>query len=101
MSLSLVRECMGIKEAADFYFQKTPSKLSVNEAIFLAMLKPDPSRGADYVRRGRTPTHDYWFTRSAQLLRRLVDNGYLSEAAGLQVGPLNFRWKEGRFLQSE
>ena len=32
----------GIKEAADFYFQKTPSKLSVNEAIFLAMLKPDP-----------------------------------------------------------
>ena len=88
-------QIFGIDAAAAFYFQKPSSQLTVNEAIFLAMLKPDPSRGADYVRRGRTPTHEYWFTRSAQLLKRLVEYGFLSENEAKQEPALELFWNDG------
>lgn len=32
----------GIKEASDFYFQKKPSQLNLNESIFLASIIPSP-----------------------------------------------------------
>ena len=85
----------GIEAAASFYFQKTAGALSISESIFLAMLKPDPSRGVAYVRRGRTPSHEYWFTRSEQLLGRLSEYGYISAEEAQGVPPLELFWSEG------
>jgi monofunctional biosynthetic peptidoglycan transglycosylase len=36
------KNIFGVKQAAQFYFQKTASELSINEAAFLAMLLPNP-----------------------------------------------------------
>jgi membrane peptidoglycan carboxypeptidase len=85
----------GIEAAAEFYFQKPASELSINESIFLAMLKPDPTRGVAYVRRGRTPLHEYWFTRSEQLLGRLVEYGYVLGNKAQDLPPLELFWSAG------
>ena len=88
----------GIGRAARYYFQKDARALSPREAVFLAMLKPAPRRGAWMKRRGYTPRMPYWQMRAEEIFTRLVDKGYLSAAQAQAERPYALRWEGGRYL---
>jgi len=88
----------GIGRAARYYFQKDARALTPREAVFLAMLKPAPRRGAWMKRRGFTPRMPYWQMRAEEIFTRLVDKGYLSAAQAEAERPYALRWEGGRYL---
>ena len=63
------------------------------------MLKPSPSLGPMYVKRGRTPNYTYWYERAEQLLGRLVDYQFVTQADADQLGPHKLEWKDGIVIQ--
>ena len=85
----------GIGAASRFYFGKDARMLTPREAVFLAMLKPSPKRGADMMRRGRTPAASYWIERAEEIFHRLVKKGYLSEEVAKAQRPYDIRWQNG------
>ena len=88
----------GIGAAAQFYFGKDARILTPREAVFLAMLKPAPYRGADMKRRGRTPAGSYWVQRADEIFDRLVRKGYLSQSAAESERPYGIRWEDGVYV---
>jgi len=92
----------GVKAAASYYFQKDPRALTPQQAVFLAMLKVSPKRGARWKRRGSSPTFTWWKARSVEVFKRLVDKGHLSPRQASGKAPFVFTWdKEGRYLGSK
>jgi hypothetical protein len=93
----------GIGPAAQFYFQKDARNLTPNEAVFLAMLKPAPHRGIQYVDRGKTPVRQTWWKKRVdQLFDRLVGKGYLTKASAEAERPYILRWdKEGKYIPTK
>jgi membrane peptidoglycan carboxypeptidase len=90
----------GIGPAAQFYFQKDARRLTPNEAMFLAMLKPAPHRGVQYMNRGKTPVRqNWWKKRLEQLYDRLVTKGYITQSMVEAERPYILRWdKNGKYL---
>ena len=91
----------GIGRAARYYFQKDARKLTPREAVFLAMLKPAPRRGAGMKRRGSTPRMPYWDYRATEIMGRLVDKGYLTSEQIEAEKPYAIRWENGRYLDTK
>ncbi|MCA9541321.1 MAG: transglycosylase domain-containing protein, partial [Myxococcales bacterium] len=91
----------GIGRAARYYFGKDARRLTPREAVFLAMLKPAPRRGAFMKRRGRTPSMPYWAQRAEEIFRRLVDAGYLSPAEAEAARPYALEWRAGRYVDPD
>lgn len=88
----------GIGPAAQHYFQKGAHSLTPMEAVFLAMLKPAPRRGAWYRRQGRTPKMPYWEQRARLLLERLEARGLAPAGTADAASPYLLRWADGRYL---
>lgn len=88
----------GIGPAARYYFQKDARRLTPREAVFLAMLKPAPRRGAYYRRRGHGPTHGWWVERAEELMRRLVENGQIPAATAAAERPYHIEWVDRRYV---
>ena len=88
----------GIGPAARHYFDKGAQSLTPMEAVFLAMLKPAPRRGAWYRRQGRTPSMPYWDQRARLLLERLEARGLAPAGTADGAAPYVLRWSEGRYL---
>ncbi|MGZ3742443.1 MAG: monofunctional biosynthetic peptidoglycan transglycosylase [Pseudobdellovibrionaceae bacterium] len=60
----------GVKQAANFYFKKTPAQLDVVESAFLAMILPNPIKySQSYFRKGLTPF-------AQKRLKRIVSDMY-------------------------
>lgn len=60
----------GVKEAADFYFKKTPAKLNVPESAFLVLILPNPIKySRSFFRKSLSP-----FAKAR--LSRIVDDLY-------------------------
>ncbi len=60
----------GVKQAANFYFKKTPAQLDVVESAFLAMILPSPIKySQSYFRKDLTPF-------AQKRLRRIVNDMY-------------------------
>lgn len=91
----------GVHEAADFYFSKRPSQLSLEECIFLAHTIPSPK-------------HFKWsFTEDLKLkesmaeyyrliAERLAQKGVISEKQALSIRPeIELRGKAREFFQTE
>lgn len=89
----------GIGAAAQYYFQKPASALSPREAVFLAMLKPAPQRGAAYRKRGYTPTNPWWVARAETLMQRLVENGQITAAKAEAERPYALRWVDRVYVR--
>lgn len=70
----------GIDAAARYYFDRSPDTLTPLEAAFLAALKPAPWEGERFRRRGYSPRNEWWTTRIATLLDRLVEFGPFIDA---------------------
>lgn len=67
----------GIKSAARFYFNKTPLELEPEEAAFLIMLLPNPSKySQSFFNKQLTP---YAFSRINTLLKRVHRSGKLTD----------------------
>lgn len=90
----------GVGPAARYYFQKDARQLTPLEATFLAMLKPAPRQGPWMVRKGRTFQGRWWGERTEELMRRLVEHGYVTQAAVDAERPFALRWESGRYLPS-
>lgn len=88
----------GIGPAARYYFQKPASALTPREAVFLAMLKPAPKRGAWYRKRGHTPTNPWWVERAETLMGRLVEGGQISAARAEAERPYRLDWVDRRYV---
>ncbi len=90
----------GVGPAAGYYFQKDARDLTPKEAVFLAMIKPAPGRGAAMRRRGHTPRRGTWWpSRAAEIFRRLVEHGFLTPAQAEAERPFHdLRWENGRAL---
>lgn len=88
----------GIGRASQHYFQKGAHSLTPMEAVFLAMLKPAPRRGAWYRRQGRTPKMPYWDKRARLLLERLETRGLAPTGTADGAAPYSLRWADGRYL---
>jgi monofunctional glycosyltransferase len=73
----------GIGQAATYYFGVVPSRLSVREAAFLAMLLPSPRKYHAYF---RTKTLTPWATsRVNHIVTTMEKLGYIDEAAKAQA----------------
>lgn len=64
----------GISAAASVYFDKKPSELTLSESAFLAGLPASPTTYSPY---GTNP--DLGRGRQEQVLRRMVEDGYISQ----------------------
>lgn len=64
------KDIYGVKQAANFYFKKTPAQLDVVESAFLAMILPSPIKySQSYFRKELTPF-------AQKRLRRIVNDLY-------------------------
>ena len=89
----------GIGRAARYYFGKDARQLTPTEAVFLAMLKPAPRRGAAIRRRGTTPEIPYWRDRAGTIFRRLIEHGLVSEVEARAAWPWALHWDaQGNYL---
>ena len=69
----------GLKQAANYYFNKSPEDLTAKEAAMLAVIMPKPeSRGQALYENG---SKDFQKRRVANLLWRMRENGYITEGA--------------------
>ena len=86
----------GVGPASWFYFQKDARSLTPKEAVFLAMIKPAPGRGAGMRHRGHTPQRGTWWpSRAAELFRRLVEHGHISQAqSDAEIPHHVLRWED-------
>ena len=92
----------GIQSAARYYFQKDARALSPQQAVFLAMLKVSPARGARWRRRGSSPTFTWWRARSVEVFKRLVDKGLLSAKQAKGQAPFILKWDaNGAYIGAE
>jgi hypothetical protein len=97
--IEYAEDIYGIGPAAEYYFGKDARDLSPKEAVFIAILKPAPWYGDRFRRRGHTPTKHWWFTRIGEIMGRLVDKGYLTEAQAEAEKPYVLYWdEEGNYL---
>lgn len=88
----------GIGPASRYYFQKPAAALTPREAVFLAMLKPAPKRGAWYRKRGHTPTNPWWVERAETLMQRLVEGGQISAARAAAERPYRLDWVDRKYV---
>lgn len=89
----------GIGPAAEYYFQKDARDLSPLEAIFLAMLKPNPLYGARVIQRKKTPEGGWWTNRMDEMFERLKDRGMITDAQVQAEKPYVLRWDaDGRYI---
>lgn len=80
----------GIKAAAQYYFHKDPSQLTVKEGAFLAMLLPSPIRYSTSFRKGELSK--YARSTIASILRKLEQVHHISpeEFVSAASTPLSF-----------
>ncbi len=95
----------GIGIAARYFFDKTPAALSTKECAFIAGMVKAPSRYNPFI--GQTEERRQAAialaeTRTAYVMRRMVEEGYLPEAkaAALLAEPLAFRRGAFRYDRS-
>ncbi len=89
----------GIGPAAQYYFQKNARDLSPLEAVFLAMLKPNPLYGARVIQRRKTPEGGWWSNRMDEMFQRLVDRGLIRPEDVEAQKPYVLEWDEqGRYV---
>jgi membrane peptidoglycan carboxypeptidase len=92
----------GIGPAARHYFQKPASELTPLEAVFLAVLKPAPWQGDEFLEEGSTPRSGWWHDRTTEIMERLVQKGFLSEKRAEDAKPYVLRWDDtGNYLPDE
>lgn len=65
----------GIEDAAETYFDKTPAELNLAESAMLIGLLPAPSAYSPI-----SGNAEYARERQVEVLRRMLDNGYITEA---------------------
>ncbi len=74
-------EVWGLKEAANHYFARDPSQLSVLESVFLVLIIPNPSKYHEFLEQGRVPP---WFmTKVRTLVETLRTTGAISDLEAL------------------
>jgi Transglycosylase len=81
----------GLGEASRHYFGVNPRNLSVQQAVYLATIIPNPVRYHLFYERGRlSPT---WQYRVRTLIRKLESNGIIDSAQAFQAEftPIHFR----------
>ncbi len=89
----------GIGPAAQYYFQKDARNLSPLEAVFLAMLKPNPLYGARVIQRRKTPEGGWWSNRMDEMFQRLLDRGLIRPEDVEGQKPYTLEWDaQGRYI---
>lgn len=89
----------GIGPAAQYYFQKNARDLSPLEAVFLAMLKPNPLYGARVIQRRKTPEGGWWSNRMDEMFQRLLDHGLIRPEDVEGQKPYVLEWDgQGRYI---
>lgn len=74
----------GIQEAAQFYFNKRPSQLTVEECIYLASIIPKPKHFRNsFTAEGKLKENQQGYFRL--IAERLVKKGIISEAEAAQI----------------
>lgn len=84
----------GVGRAAPYYFDKPAPALDALESIFLAMIKPRPSAGYVFKRKGHSPDYPYWLQRTQTLFERLIDRELLTQAQAEALRPYVLRWDQ-------
>lgn len=79
-------QAIGIEAAAQSYFGKSVSKLSLTEAAMLAGLPAAPSRFSPR----RNPELAEW--RQAQVLRRMAEDGYITWEEAEEAGEVELKY---------
>ena len=75
--------------------------LSVDRSLFLAMLKPSPKLGRQYVADGQTPQYPFWHEQAVQLRRRLQENGFMTGLRKKLSAPLTLKWTNGLYQPND
>ncbi|MEZ4458260.1 MAG: biosynthetic peptidoglycan transglycosylase [bacterium] len=89
----------GIGPAARYYFQKDARNLSPLEAIFLAMLKPNPLYGGRVIQRRKTPMGGWWSNRMDEMFGRLLERNLITAAQVESEKPYVLEWDaNGRYI---
>lgn len=81
----------GIKQAAKYYFKKTPRQLSPREAAFIAMLLPNPkSYSASFRRKKLSP---FASKQVSEILKKMRMAGYISQQTFEEERMKRFSWE--------
>ena len=84
-------QVFGIKDAAETYFGKHPSRLTVREGAFLAMLLPSPKRYSESWKQGQLT--QYAHTTVNKILLRLYAAQFISKAQYDRALNETFDWE--------
>lgn len=89
------KNIFGVKQAASFYFKKSPSQLSINESAFLAMVLPNPEKySQSYFRKDLTK---FARKRLTKIVSDLYKYGRIGESEYLaSMDSLDFFFKSGQ-----
>ncbi|GEM_PF-501700 len=80
----------GLKEAANHYFGKDPSALSVLEAAFLVLIIPSPLKYHKFFEDGRVPAH--FMKRIRELVDTLHSRGAVSDLEAISAAQQGIRF---------
>lgn len=89
----------GIKDAAKFYFNKTPANLTARESAFLAMLLPSPKRYAQSFRKKQLTSFAQRIIQS--VLFKMLQGGYIGIEEYYNNLDSRFSWEKHAEPESE
>jgi membrane peptidoglycan carboxypeptidase len=84
----------GIERAAQHYFQRSADKLTLEQAVFLAIIKPAPWYGERFRQRGSTPKQHWWRERMGEIIARLVIHDVITRDTANQARPFVVHWND-------
>jgi membrane carboxypeptidase/penicillin-binding protein len=90
----------GIGEAAQFYFQKRPAELTLNECLFLATIIPKP-KGFMYRFDGEQQLKSFALQQNNFLTRLMLRRKLLTETDTIGQFPLMISGEAQRYLKQK
>jgi len=93
------KDLYGIEPAAQFYFQRPARLLTPLQAVFLANIKPSPSMGNRFKRKGTTPERGHFPERTETIFKRMLERDLITPQQLEQARPFVLKWDaQGNYI---
>lgn len=93
------KDLYGIEPAAQFYFQRPARLLTPLQAVFLANIKPSPSMGNRFKRKGTTPEKGHFPERTETIFKRMLERDFITPQQLEQARPFVLKWDaQGNYI---
>lgn len=94
------QDLYGIGDASQFYFQRPAHQLTPLQAVFLANIKPSPSMGNRFKRKGTTPESGHFPERTETIFKRMLERQMITPQQLEEARPFVLKWDaQGNYIE--